>query len=230
MNFIKEDETLDLFWLHIKKCGGQSLRKAMFPFYKELDRKNPSSFIQLPKAYWNDNLNNYRVPLGDYDFKRSLFAKEFLFTSAEWQGMFKFAIVRNPFDRIISNWLYLKPISRKAIPRWLRGKLSLESFCDMLPELWETKYDRHLASHTAPIWPDVSDQRGECLLDYIGRLETIDDSLKEIEKKSGLKFKSITKNNSNIKRKRYRNYISRSSRRKIEQLYRQDFEKFDYDF
>ena len=95
-----------LFWLYIKKSGGQSTRKALKPHYIEVDRSKPQSFIQAKEYEYNDILNNYRTPLGDYQFKRSLFAKNFLFKE-EWDSIFSFAFSREPIDRCLSMFYYL---------------------------------------------------------------------------------------------------------------------------
>lgn len=78
------DKIKPFLWLHIKKCGGTSMREALIPYYKETNRKEALPFIALPKDEWNDALNNYRIPLGKYDFKRMLFAKRFLYSEEEF--------------------------------------------------------------------------------------------------------------------------------------------------
>ena len=96
-----------IFWLHIKKSAGQATRKALEPYYVQTERKNnPKSFIQAPKEEWNDILNNFRTPLGPYQFRRSLFAQRYLYEN-EFEAMLKFAFVREPIDRCISQFFYL---------------------------------------------------------------------------------------------------------------------------
>ncbi len=69
----------DFFWLHIKKSGGQTIRSLLKPYYREVDRdKKPKNFAQAEYGEYNDILNNYRFVLGEYQFKRCLFAKTFL--------------------------------------------------------------------------------------------------------------------------------------------------------
>ena len=70
------------FWLHVKKSGGTSIRTILQPHYTLVDRaKKPVNFIQSKPSEYNDILNNYRVVLGEYQFKRTLFAKKFLFVN-----------------------------------------------------------------------------------------------------------------------------------------------------
>lgn len=219
------------FWLHIKKAGGQSIRKALSPFYIETNRKDPAQFISIPYELWNDNLNNYRVPLGAYDYKRALFAKKFLWPE-DYDSIFKFCIVRNPYDRIASAFNYLKPENRRALLPWARSRLSLVSFLDFLPELWEAKLDRHLATHTAPIWQDITDSNGNLLMDYIGKMEHLQSALDEISAPLGIERVCVphlnkSRSGSVIDYITYRGF-SKEARMKTEVLFADDFEYLGY--
>ena len=106
----------EIFWLHIKKSAGQATRAMLSPWYREVDRsKRPACFIQSERRDWNDILNNYRVPLGELQFKRCLFARTYLWKD-DYAALFKFAFVRNPMDRCLSQFFYLwhpKPGKRR---------------------------------------------------------------------------------------------------------------------
>src|SRR5262245_5936038 len=96
-----------IFWLHIKKSGGMSTRAALAPLYKEVDRSSvPSCLAGRPQNEWNDILNNYRVPLGTYQFRRSDFAKDILYPE-DWPDMIRLAFCREPVDRVLSMYFYL---------------------------------------------------------------------------------------------------------------------------
>ncbi len=96
-----------LFWLHIKKSAGITTRSLLQPYYIEVDRtKKPKTFIQATPEEYNDILNNFRVVLGEYQFKRCLFAKRYLYPET-WGDMFSFAFSREPTDRCVSMFYYL---------------------------------------------------------------------------------------------------------------------------
>lgn len=223
----------NFFWLHIKKAGGQSFRKSFTPPYVHTDRRcNFKPFVAVPRREWNDVLNNHRIPLGEYDFKRMLFAKRFLYTDAEFAGMFKFAIVRNPYDRAVSCWRYVT--QRQPMLLWdMRKQLmrfSFERFLHELPELWETKWDRHFATHTAPMWSDISDDRSESLLDHIVKLENIDDELGIVSEKLNVKIPQLEHINRSRRAADYRTAYSSRTRRLVETVYAADIERLGYSF
>lgn len=84
------------FWLHVRKSAGFTTRALLQPYYVEVDRaKKPKTFIQATPDEYNDILNNYRIVLGDYQFRRCLFAKKYLYPD-QWDDIFSFAFSREP--------------------------------------------------------------------------------------------------------------------------------------
>jgi len=218
------------FWLHIKKAGGTSMRQALGEAYPQVDRKHPQPFISLPKEYWNDNLNNYRVPLGKYDFRRALFAKRFLYTPKEWDNMFKFCIVRNPFARVVSAYEYLIVRERRLYPlRLLPKQIGFLRFLRMLSPTLVRKVPRHRATHIAPIYPDISDESGNNLMDYCIRIEQIAEDLCVVSDATGLNLK-IPQLNSGRKSREYRHYYTDKARKIVTSIYYDDLDRFNYTF
>jgi hypothetical protein len=229
-----ENKTKPFFWLHIKKCGGESFRATFTPPYIQSDRiKNPKPFIAEPKEKWNDVLNNYRIPLGEYDYKRMLFAKKFLYTEEEFQELFKFVIVRNPYDRAISCWKYvLQGKSSYTHPKLLRMKYSFRYFLESLPEIWEEKKYRHMATHTAPIWGDIADENNNSLVNLIIKLENISEDITILNNAIGTSITKYKKTNDNKNREKitYKKQYSSKTRLLVEDLYRNDIELLNYEF
>lgn len=217
-------------WLHVKKCGGQSMRRALGDDYVQVDRREPARFEDLPREAWNDNLNNYRVDLGAYDYRRLAFAREHLYGPEDFDARFRFTVVRNPFERAVSCWRFLS--RRRGLARLVPGP-SLEAFLESLPELWETRSNRHVATHTAPVWPDVTDAEGRPLVEFIAHLERIHDDFAEIVERAGLTPRAFPHENRGPRsdsRKSGRDpALSRHARGLVEELYADDLEHLGYD-
>ena len=225
------------FWLHIKKCGGTSFRKTYTPPYIQTDRiGNYKSFEDLPPEEWNDALNNYRVELGDHDYRRMLYAKEFLYSDDIFKRMFKFTIVRNPYDRIISAWKYFygngwaKYRRIRKQPSNLIRKFSFEYFLHSLPGIWESRSDREIATHSAPIWPDITGKEGEALLDRIYKLEQMHEMIEELNDKFDLNVAQLDRDNINRHSTTYRRYYNVRTRQLVEKYYGDDILQLDYEF
>ena len=181
------------FWLHIKKSAGQSTRAMLQPHYQKADRsRRIQNFPESPASEWNDILNNYRVPLGAYQFRRCLYAKSFLYGD-QWDGMLRFAFSRDPLDRCISAFFYLGgariggvrgsfahvpfgPIRQSAL------QFGFDRFLSRIESTRESRsnagpYGLHFATHTAAMWPDVSDEEGNLLLSHVFDLKDMKPAL-----------------------------------------------------
>ena len=215
------------FWLHIKKAGGTSFREAFSPPYVQTDRKAPPrDFSLIPRQEWNDTVNNYRYPLGEFDFRRMLFVSKCLYAPDEFSRIFKFVIVRNPYDRAVSCWRY-----RVAQGFELdSGAGAFERFLEGLPENWHSKANRHLAMHSAPIWPDITDGSGRLLVDRIYRLEEIELHLPEICASLGVDQRSLPRRNSLSGENHPERLYTKHIRSIIERIYNEDLNGLGYDY
>lgn len=238
------------FWLHIKKSAGNSTRQLLAPHYVEVNRtQKPFTFIQAKPEEYNDVLNNYRVVLGDYQFKRTLFAKEFLYPD-DWDNIFSFAFVREPIDRCISMFYYMhyqNPFEtssklRKAyhLAKKLKNsnyRSEQQQFDDFLDLIEQTHFESnsifhpaglHFATHTAPMFADVSDNDGNVLLTKTYRLENMTAGINEMFEQCGID-KRITDNstvlNKNDQRKKYT--PTNEQKAKIVKLFEKDFDLYE---
>ena len=235
------------FWLHIKKSAGITIRSLLQPYYVEVDRsKKPECFIQAEPEEYNDILNNYRVLLGEYQFKRCHFAKEFLYPD-RWDKLFSFAFSRDPIDRCISMFyaLYWQDNSftntlKSTVKRYLKsGKFHYNTsyaFDMFLHYLEESRSSASLYSplgiqfstHTASMWDDVTDQEGNILLKKIYRLEQLQDGINQAFELCGIE-KRIENNTQNLNVNKNRTlYIPiKSQIIKIKNIYQHDFELYE---
>lgn len=210
---------MNFFWLHIKKASGQSMRAGLSDVYVQTDRAHTKPFIALPKEQWNDAINNYRVPLGEYDFHRMQFVQKFLYTQEEFERLFKFVIVRNPYARAVSCWKSLNP------------KISFNRFVEQIPKQWKlinTPRYRHIATHTTPVIPDITDDNGNLLVNFIGKLETISKDFRHICQRLDIKERPYPFVNRGSTTKKYMDYYNRQTREVVTKLYKEDIERLGY--
>jgi hypothetical protein len=213
--------TSPFFWLHVKKAGGTSFRATFTPPYVQSDRRAPArSFAEAPKAEWNDMVNNFRIPLGEHDFRRMLFARDHLYGAEEFGRMFRFVIVRNPYDRALSCWHYLTG--------GIGGSAGFERFLESLPWEWTSKHNRHLATHTAPVWPDITDDAGNLLVDEIYKLEEIDAVMPDLCGRLGVSPGSFQHANGGLVRQLRGDEHTPRTRALVETLYADDLRGLGY--
>ena len=238
-----QDTLAPFFWLHIKKSGGSSIRQFLKPHYLELDRqKNCPSFIQTQRGYWNDILNNSRTNLADYQIKRTLFAKKYLYAE-EWESLYSFAFSREPVSRAVSMFYYLffknpgftlasfeERLRKSKIHKRILGNTSamFDVFLEIVEDihLGGKETERHFYTHTAPMHSDISDENGNILLKQVYRLEHLDEAMADIYKQSGLKARDFSEqNNIRVNENKDKGSFtpSKSQIKILEKIYAEDF-------
>jgi hypothetical protein len=135
----------------------------------------------------------------------------------EWQSFFKFAFVRNPFDRFIS---YCSFITREQGDFDRDPQRVMRHFIANPPTAHILFQPQHLF---------VTDERGELLADQVGRVEEMQQSYDEIATRIGIPTAQLERVNSS-KRRDYREYYDDSLRDGVAKLYSRDLLLFGYEF
>jgi hypothetical protein len=136
---------------------------------------------------------------------------------ATWESSFKFAFVRNPFDRFVS---YCAFITRED------GEFQREPRKVMLELLAEPPLDHILFQ---PQNNFVTDPNGELLSDYVGRVEEMQQSYDHICEHLGIPSTQLDRVNSSS-RDDYRGYYDDELIEGVAKLYARDLELFGYEF
>ncbi len=239
-------QSSDFFWLHIKKCGGGSVRQALSPAYQLAERmKEPVNFIQSDSAYWNDILNNFRMPLGSYQFRRALFAKRYLYSKpGQWDGMLRFAFTRDPVERAVSAFFYLSKARgyNLGFPQVLVAQGNtvpdatdkrFDLFLDIVEQslnaaTFDGPINLHFTTHVAPIWDDITDEDGNILLSHVFRLDDFHSAINWVRAQHALPPLSSDMIPVKNQREPTLNYSpSPSQRHRILSLYPKDRELFE---
>lgn len=137
---------------------------------------------------------------------------------------FKFAMVRNPWDRLVSGW------KNKVVKRnhyhfsddELLKMQQFENFVDYVAGIDIERCDGHLRLQSKMI--DLNN------IDYIGRFENFEENLLKILKKIGLGSVEIEKLNPSINKLPYRDYYSKTVKEKVAAIYHKDINVFSYRF
>ena len=235
----------DFFWLHIKKSAGTTVKNVLSPDYVIVDHKNfPKNFIQAKREEYNDILNNYRVVLGRYQFKRALFAKKFLYKD-DWSNIYSFAFSREPIERCVSMFHYLywgNPGFFHDIERMFRMSIRYKKFFsiryafDAFLEDVELAHNTdsiyrpknlHFTTHVAKMWDDITDEDGKVILKKIYRLENIEKSINEVFETVGINKKIKVDNVLNKGKIDIKYVPNEEQTRKIMDLFSKDFEIYE---
>lgn len=194
----------------IPKTGTHSVRRALRAHLGPEDGEQVGLFVQkrLPIAeiaaigHGHISLSQIRPFLGEEAFAR----------------YFKFAFVRNPFDRFVSYCAFVTR-EEKTFLRDPKGVMRYFLFKDR-------PLDHLLFQHQHSF---VTDEAGALLTDAFGRVEQMQASYDSIAARLGLPTSVLEKVNSSP-RADYRGYYDQELIDGVSELYRRDLDLFGYDF
>jgi len=135
----------------------------------------------------------------------------------QFDSFFKFAFVRNPFDRFISYCAFMTRV---------RGELETKPHQVMRFYIDKPQWQHVLFQ---PQHHFVCDAAGNLLTDYIGRVEEMQQSYDHIAHRIGVPTAMLRKINA-TKRRDYRSYYTPQLVDEVAKLYARDLELFGYEF
>jgi len=143
---------------------------------------------------------------------------------AGWRKAFTFAFVRNPWDRVLSQYLYRLKKNKHGIVN--QGTSFEEWLRQVLQDQARPQYDTPRLFLPQTDW--VFDANGELLVDYIGRFESLHEDMETVYKNIGHQFPFPHLNKT--QHEHYSVYYSRISIALVAEVYARDVEIFGYTF
>ena len=135
------------------------------------------------------------------------------------KNIFKFSFVRNPYDRAVSAFSYLK---KNMI---IDKKYTFKSFCEDVLSEQGTKFDPHFDIQSDGLFA------GEYLLvDFLGRFENLHKDWQFVAEQLGDPGLQLAHINKSPRKKNYASYYDSNTRRIIEKIYHEDILNFSYFF
>jgi hypothetical protein len=234
-------------FVHIPKVAGTSITGTETMKTSQISKYGE---FELPKVDFNiDNLPFDPDKPNKFDPQpphlRALdYVKYGYVTQSEFDGYFKFAFVRNPWARIVSEYKFRGHINRFSFKEFLFHHFPYPS--------WTDEY-----CHVIPQYDFLYDSDGKLLVDFVGKFENLQGDYDKICQKLDLpqetlphsnKSMSLSQRNGgwiqmarNIKGilngqkkantfSHYTEYYDDESKEFVAKLYRHDIESFDYEF
>ena len=195
-------EEFDSIFIHVPKCAGTSINAFL-----KSNGFTMKSLHQEKDGSSDNETGRYKIGAARR-LKRA-------YSEREWSGYFKFAFVRNPWDRMVSCWRN-------------RGKKysELKDFVFAYP--FEDNA-RDTVWHSMPQCVHVCDDDGEPIIDHIARFEHLQEDLEAICDIIGIEPKELPHRN-RTERKPYQEYYDQETIDRVAEIYKKDIEMFNYNY
>lgn len=131
---------------------------------------------------------------------------------------FAFGFVRNPWDWQVSLYFYMLENESHFQHDLIQSMESFEEYID-----WRVHEDKTLQKEF------FCDNKGNIIIDYIGRLEEIQSDFNEICEKIGIDQIKLPKKRTSC-HKHYSAYYNERTKNLVREHFKEDIELFDYEF
>lgn len=194
---------------------------AAFDYYKCI-------FVHIPK---NAGLSVTYTLFGNTGGShRKIINYQEIFAPSTFKEYYKFAFVRNPWDRLVSTYSFLMKggITEKD-KKWAEENIMhYPDFTSFVKE-WVNDTNIRKSLHFQYQFLFLKDKKGEIAVDFIGRFENINEDFKLVASKLGIN-RELNKTNSSQRDKGYKQYYTEETMRIVENVYKQDIKLFNYKF
>ncbi len=154
---------------------------------------------------------------------------QLIFSPTDFANYFKFAVVRNPWDRLVSAFHFLKGGGMDEVDRsWAAENLApFDNFNDFVTQ-WVNKNNVRTEIHLRP-QVEFLCRRNTLLVDFVGYFENLEHDFGCISSRLGMGDKILRKMNSS-KRIDYKDYYTEQTKRIVADVYWDDIRVLGYNF
>ena len=188
-----------------------------------------SIFVHIPKAAGTSLLSSlYGGKTGDH---RTIKDYQLCFSQREFESFFKFAFVRNPWDRLYSAFAYVKRGGRnEQTANWAEKHFAQVNDFEEFVLHWMNEESIRSNVHFRPQYEFLSTDGETIDVDFIGRFEDIEADFEQVRLKIGSDQRLPCLNRNAHRVPDYRSAYSDAMVAAVEAVYRKDIEMLGYDF
>lgn len=197
-------------FIHVPKCAGTSMEAALAPHA-----------LPLPRSKWYSLLRRLDLPR---DYRRFKFGRHAPLRLVErkmprraYESYFKFAFVRNPWDRLVSEYNRTLHEGGRRRHRRVRGMVSFMEYLR-----WQS---RRPAAHQYHLLVDSSGAVG---VDFVGRFETLETDFDHVRER--IDVDCALPHLKAYAHPHYREYYDDEARAYVRRHWARDIEAFGYEF
>jgi hypothetical protein len=198
-------------FVHIRKAAGTSMVDALLPF--ALPKPNSIGARLKSRSHLERNYRKYRFRKHD-----DILAAKKRMPTELFEDYFKFAFVRNPWDRLVSEYEFIRKRDDHGRHKRVTG---LESFSDYIRMQIPRRdaYQFHM----------LTDKSGQLVVDYVGRFESLDVDWEIVSELAGIPVKPLPHKNK-TKHRDFREYYDDDCISLVAEHWAGEIKLFNYSF
>jgi len=200
-------------YIHLYKTAGTSLKSALKDYdnysFRSSTIKDKIRFLLniYPKVYGKQ----YSKHINAIDLKK-------IIPNEIFENYYKFGFVRNPWDWQVSLYHYMLKDKSHFQHELIKKMYDFSTYIK-----WRVNNDIHFQKDY------FYDKKGNCLVDFIGRFEKLEQDYYFICKQLNIKQKELPKLNVSNK-KDYRSFYSDKTKDMVAKTFKKDIDFFKYEF
>lgn len=197
-------------FVHIPKCGGSSVEEIIWEDRRDVSDLWMGFITKYRNKYQTGGLQHLYAKHIKMEVGSDIFAK-----------YFKFAIVRNPWDKAVSQYSYMQ--HRKDLRKYIgMGKRdSFKKYLYLIKHKTHVQWDHQ--------YKFVFDNNGDLMVDFLGRFENFEQDLNYILTHLNIRGRKIP-HKKKTNHLPYPEYYDSESLEMINEFYKMDIQLFGYSF
>ena len=204
-------DRFNCIFVHIPKTAGQSIENF---------------FLRLHGLSWETRgsllLRFNPDPARGPERLAHLTAREYVdcgyVTAERFEAAFKFAFVRNPWDKVVSDYHYFGYAKRLSFKEFVAKRMTTRN-----------RY-KNATRHVMQQRDFIYDEAGNLLVDFVGRFESLQQDFDQICARLGIAETALPHSNRSSGKRSYSDYYDEFLLKQVGQIYAKDIETFGYQF
>jgi hypothetical protein len=208
-------------FIHIAKTGGTSIRTALRPYRWGWPYTGALMLCSLMSQ-----MTRPRHILGiKFPRHAKAIAAQEMLPDTFYDSLFKFTVVRNPWDLQVSSYHHL----RREHPEVVKD---LPDFRSFLLHKFDPRRERDflLDISRERQWHYITDHNGASIIDFVARYESLANHYAEICQRIGIPGPTLPHQRQATDRGDYRDYYDQELQEMVAEHYAEDIRRFGYSF
>ena len=183
-------------FVHVPKTAGQSVEQFF------MDRLGLDWDRDRAEVMLGDNPDHDRGTEKLAHLSAAEYVEDGFVSAEEFSDLFTFSFVRNPYERLVSEYLYRNYFSHRNFRDFVLHRMPAPG--------WNDDY-----RHVMPQYDMLHDSNGRLLVDFVGRFERLQQDFDEVCQRLGIDDSELPHRNPSNKRsrnlkRRVRNFVFRN--------------------